>query len=59
VLLAAFVLAQAVALDPQSGVWFPPDGWRDQYVERRRNYSQDVRQAFESEAGALPRICTR
>ena len=46
-LLAALVLAQTIALDPQSGVWFPPDGRRDDYLERRRSYSQDVKHAFE------------
>src|ERR1043165_4268022 len=56
IIIAALLLAQTVALDPQSGVWFPPDGRRDDYLDRRRSYSQDMKKAFE-DAKTMNDVC--
>lgn len=56
-ILAALVLAQAIALDPSSGVWFPPDGRRDDYLDRKRSYSQDLKHAFE-DAKVMNGVCS-
>lgn len=56
-LSAALLFAHAIVLDPPSGVWFPPAGTRAEYLERRRSYASDLKEAF-ADPGVVKSVCS-
>jgi hypothetical protein len=56
-LLVASLFAQTVVLDPLAGVWFPPYGKADEYLERKRSYSTDLRRAFQEMPATATQAC--